>query len=111
MYCPKCGQQNPAEAKFCGTCGTTMSVAAAGPQPQPQPAAAGAGAAGASGGVVSSGLKTGMIVASIVLPIVGIIMGIVFLLDPNPEKKAAGKLWLIIGIIAGVVWAVLFADG
>jgi hypothetical protein len=25
MFCPNCGQQNPAEAKFCGHCGATIS--------------------------------------------------------------------------------------
>jgi hypothetical protein len=53
-------------------------------------------------------MKNGMIAASIIFPIVGIVVGVVFLNDANPEKKAAGKLWLIIGCIAAVVWMGLF---
>jgi hypothetical protein len=35
-------------------------------------------------------------------------MGIVYLVDDNPEKKQAGKLWLIVGIVAAVVWSAIF---
>ena len=52
--------------------------------------------------MISQGMKNGMIAASIILPIVGIVVGIIYMLDDNPEKKAAGKLWLIIGIVAAV---------
>jgi ATP/ADP translocase len=55
-------------------------------------------------------LKNGMIIASIILPIVGIVAGVMFLLDANPEKKAAGKLWLIIGIVFAVIWAVILGE-
>ena len=105
MYCPKCGEQNPDEAKFCGKCGATITVAAGF-----QAAHSAPGPSGATGatGAVDPMLKNGMLVASIVIPIVGIVAGIIFLLDKNPEKKAAGKLWLIVGIIAAVVWAILF---
>ena len=103
MFCPKCGQQNPDEAKFCGKCGATVSVAAA-----PPPSHFSAPGAVSDTGAVSPTLKNGMIVASIIVPIVGIVAGVIFLLDANPEKKAAGKLWLTIGIIAAVVWVVLF---
>jgi len=104
MFCPKCGQQNPDEAKFCGKCGATVSIAAA---PPPQPAYS---APGVSSGAVSPMLKNGMIIASIILPIVGIVAGVMFLLDANPEKKAAGKLWLIIGIVFAVIWAVILGE-
>lgn len=100
MYCPSCGQSNPDEAKFCGKCGAPVAAA-------PKPVHAVSGAAKETG-VVSQQMKTWMMVASIVLPIVGIVVGIVYLLDDNPEKKEAGKLWLIVGIIAAVVWTALF---
>jgi uncharacterized membrane protein YvbJ len=110
MYCPKCGQQNSDDARFCGKCGATMSA------PPPPPAApahvhAHSGAPAAASphatGVVSQGMRTGMIICSIVLPIVGIIVGVLFMLDANPEKKTAGKLWLIIGIVAGIIWTAI----
>ncbi len=102
MFCPKCGQQNPDEAKFCGKCGAPISAAAAPPPQHSAPRAA------SDTGAVSPAMKNGMLAASIVVPIVGIVVGVVFLLDANPEKKAAGKLWLIVGIVAAVVWMALF---
>lgn len=101
MFCPKCGQSNPDEAKFCGKCGAAVSAAA------PKPVHAVSGAA-TDAEVVSQGMKNGMLVASIILPVIGIVVGIVYLLDANPAKKEAGKLWLIVGIVAAVVWAALF---
>ena len=103
MFCPSCGQQNPAEAKFCGKCGAAVSAATV-----PPAAFSSAAPAKDSGtGAVSQNMKTWMIVASIVLPLLGIIMGIIYFMDANPEKKEAGKLWLIIGIIAAVIWSAL----
>lgn len=104
MYCPKCGEQNPDEAKFCGKCGATITAATGFQASHSAP-----GPSGATGsGAVSPMMKNGMIVASIVVPLIGIVAGIIFLLDANPEKKAAGKLWLIIGIAAAVLWTLLF---
>lgn len=104
MFCPKCGQQNPDEAKFCGKCGAAVSAAPApGVNRLVPDTAKGTGA-------VTPAMKNGMIVGSIILPIVGIVVGIIYLLDDNPEKKEAGKLWLIIGIIAAVVWTALFGS-
>jgi uncharacterized membrane protein YvbJ len=105
MYCPKCGQQNPEEAKFCGKCGAAISVAATA-----QPVHAAPGAASETS-VMNPTMKNGMIAVSVIVPIVGIVAGVVFLLDANPEKKAAGKQWLIIGLIAAVVWMALLGGG
>ena len=102
MFCPKCGQQNPEEAKFCGKCGAAVSAAPVSQADRVAPEAA------KDTGVISQGMKNGMIAASIILPIVGIVVGIIYMLDANPEKKEAGKLWLIIGIVAAVIWTVLF---
>jgi len=101
MFCPSCGQSNPDEAKFCGKCGAAIAATAA-----PKPVHVEPGAKDT--GVVSQTMKTWMLVASIVLPVVGIVVGIVYLLDANPEKKESGKLWLIVGIVAAVIWSALF---
>ena len=103
MFCPSCGQSNPDEAKFCGKCGAPVAAAA---PPKPAPSVS---EAPKDTGVVTQGMKTGMLIASIVLPLIGIVMGIIYLVDDNPEKKQAGKLWLIVGIVAAVVWSAIFA--
>lgn len=48
---------------------------------------------------VSSGLSIGIAILSFLFPIIGLIVGIIFLTNENPSKKAAGKLWLT---VAGV---------
>jgi hypothetical protein len=91
MRCPKCGQENPAEAKFCGKCATRLPSADA-----PIPSAPFGPVA--TGGDVTQGLKIGIIIGTVIIPLLGIIMGLVYMNDPNPTKKAAGKTWLYVGI-------------
>src|SRR5450432_3299414 len=83
MQCAKCGFENPPDAKFCGRCGETMKSLA-----PPPP----------GGEAVSQGLKTGIIVGSIFVSPLGIIMGAIYMNDPNPEKKKVGRLWLYVGL-------------
>ena len=65
----------------------------------------------ASGEPVSSGLNIAVIAIAVILPFLGsllaILAGIVYLADANPAKKSAGKLWLGVGIVAFIVWALL----
>ena len=82
MQCKKCNFENPPEAKFCGRCGETLK-----PPAPPLP-----------DGGVSQELKIGIIIGSVFLPLVGIIMGAIYLNDPNPEKKKVGRLWLYAGL-------------
>jgi len=94
IHCPKCGFANPDEARFCGSCGGAVAAPPAGPpmpvRPESPP--------------VSSGLKTGIIIGSLIMPLLGIVMGAIYMLDASVQKKAAGKIWLIVGIGAFVLW-------
>jgi len=92
MFCPKCGTSNPDEARFCGKC--SAPIQAPGPLPHPPPPAPGSTA-------VSQGMKIGISIGTIIVPLLGLIMGGIYMADANPEKKAAGKLWLLIG--AGMI--------
>jgi hypothetical protein len=62
---------------------------------------------------VSGGEKALFYILSILIPIVGIILGIVWMNDQDPEKKAVGKTCLIIGIsvtvLSCVCWFALSA--
>jgi uncharacterized membrane protein YvbJ len=85
MKCPQCGHENLPQAKFCAKCGAPVSA----PEPvQPVPAT----------GAVSKELKIGIIVGTVFIPLLGIIMGLIYMNDANPEKKAVGKLWLYVGL-------------
>jgi hypothetical protein len=46
---------------------------------------------------ISNGLKYGVAIGSVFMPLLGIIMGIISMTDKDPEKQAAGKLWLGVG--------------
>ena len=90
MQCPKCQLENPPEAKFCGKCGGTLKPLA---PPLPD-------------GGVSQELKIGIAIGSVIIPPLGIVMGAIYMNDPNPKKKEAGKLWLFIGLGAMALWCV-----
>ncbi|MCK4576241.1 hypothetical protein KAU34_07525 [candidate division WOR-3 bacterium] len=68
-----------------------------------------------SGGNVSGGLKALFIILAILFPLVGIILGIVWMTKKTKEEKALGKLTLIIGIImfalGCICWFVVFGLG
>jgi zinc-ribbon domain len=97
MRCPNCGQENPAEAKFCGKCAARLAA--------DLPTSSGPVVPAASGGV-SQGMKVGIIIGSIVIPLLGMIMGLIYMNDPSPAKKAVGKTWLFVGIGAVAFWCV-----
>ena len=97
MRCPNCGHENQAEAKFCGKCATRLTA------PAP-PGPSGPIGPPASSDDVPQGLKIGVIVGTIFIPLLGIIMGLIYMNDPNPAKKAAGKTWLYVGIGIAVAW-------
>ncbi|MFT3760667.1 zinc-ribbon domain-containing protein [Thauera sp.] len=104
MFCPQCGKENEAAARFCGHCGATIGECAPESPPGPgRPAVPGepvrivdlARAASA----VSPGLKWGVIAASVLAPIVGMGMGLYYWMRAeSPEKLAVGKTWFFIGL-------------
>ncbi len=131
MHCPDCGHSNDAEARFCGECGTAMPQSPQSPPPPPPVSASppvsresswqpvGGGPEGGSPGagprgaapVVSNGLKWGVAAGSLLLPILGLVMGIIYIVDANPAKKSVGKLWLWTGIAAILFWCGIGAIG
>jgi len=103
MFCPKCGTENPDEAKFCGSCGANMSVKQANVDPKVNEPIT-------TSQNVTPEMKIIIIIVSIIIPLVGIIMGLIYMSDPNPSKKAAGKTWLITGIGASLVYCLIIAS-
>lgn len=68
-----------------------------------------------SSGQVTSGLKALFIILAVLFPIVGIILGIIWLSRNTKEEKALGKLTLTIGIamfaVSCICWFISFAIG
>jgi hypothetical protein len=58
---------------------------------------------------VSDGLKIGIAVGSVVFPLLGIVMGAIYMNNASLAKKKVGKLWLFIGIGAMVFWCLIAA--
>jgi hypothetical protein len=96
MLCPKCGADNPDVARFCGSCSAAIAV-------QAGPVLSVPGAAPA----VSAGLKWGIAALTVLIPLLGLIMGIIYMKDPNPEKKAAGKMWLVVACVIIALYCVV----
>lgn len=108
MKCSKCGAENPDEARFCGKCGEGL---AAEPQARPEPPEGPPlkqAAPGADVGLppVAGGVNLLVILGTIIVPMVGIILGVIYLNDADPRKKSAGKLWLALGVGMMVVWCI-----
>lgn len=97
MICPQCGDDNPDDARYCGNCGAPMRTIA------PEPTSVQASTRPS----VSKELKLGIAVATVVFPIVGIVMGIIYMVDSDPAKKSAGRLWLSVAGIMILIYCFL----
>lgn len=102
MFCPKCGTENQDDAKFCGSCGSSINIV------RDQPAA-GFNTLAVQPAAVSVGLKIGIIIATLFIPLIGIVMGGIYMYNQDPSKKAVGKLWLIVGAAAFVFHLILYS--
>jgi hypothetical protein len=112
MFCPKCGEENPDDARFCGTCGAALpgspvpSAAASGPPIRSSQAPSTPGDQ-----TVPAGLKFGIAAATVFIPLIGIVMGILYVVGDSPAKKAAGRLWLGVAGVMFLIYCVLAALG
>lgn len=96
MFCPECGTENPDNARFCGNCRHPLATASDTPASQPSPPVVEMDSDPAA---VSDGLKYGILFGTLFIPFLGLIMGIVYLLQDGTEaKKTVGKLWLYTSI-------------
>lgn len=109
MFCAKCGEENPDDARFCGACGATCATQKSDPPPvtkvvkPPEDVKTGA---------VTDGLKYGILGGSLFFPIIGIVMGLIyFLSEGSEEKKSVGKLWLGAGIVLAIFYAMITGTG
>ena len=105
MFCSSCGKEIPNEAMVCPYCGSRTGNGSV--------AYAGNGAVTPMGNAASQPADVGddkatvgNIVASILLPIVGVILGITNL---SKKKTKAGTTYLIVGIAAWIIFSILFS--
>lgn len=132
MLCPKCETENKGENETCTNCGesllndserivneaeqtegVTEQVSKADPNPNPvvHQRITGANLKSTSSKskdvkVVSNGFYIGVMIATVIFPIIGVIMGFTYLRKEHSSARKAGKSWLIVGsaiILAQVV--------
>ncbi len=100
MKCTNCKKIIPDDSVFCPECGQKII--------QQEPAKANTDVTNKdTSESISNGLKYGVFVGTLLIPLIGIVLGIVFLVDNNPIKKSVGKFWLWTGIIMGILNIVL----
>lgn len=136
--CPDCGWENADHSFYCGKCSKELPRPAPvwGPVAQAPPGAAGPRMCVACGRSIpfeawvcpycghdysrqwrapgqleplSDGMRIALYVLSVFVPLAGIIIGILFILKPDPEYKRVGKICLIIGVLCHVIVPIVFA--
>lgn len=91
MYCQKCGKEIDDEAVVCTHCGCAAQNQTLRKE--------------------DSDVRTsvGVIVLSVLFPIVGIILGIVYMQSYNETRRYAGKTYLKVALITwGICFAIFF---
>ena len=111
VTCAKCGVENPDEANTCRMCGNTLGTG--------MRHCVSCGRSidwnvnvcpycghdfrivmqDAAKKTMSTGIKVLLYIVSILIPIAGIVIGIVFLLRDDPEEKRVGKICIILSIV------------
>lgn len=119
MFCSKCGKEIPDDSAFCPFCGETVTPGGTTAAPSPSVEQFSAPAAAVSASItgtqetkVSTGMLVGIIILTIFIPLVGLIMGPIYMKDPSQAKKKAGKIWLWVGVVSLILnLMVLMAGG
>jgi uncharacterized membrane protein len=56
-------------------------------------------------------MKYGILASTVIIPFIGVIMGIVYLVQGETEnKKSVGKLWLIGGVVMMFIYLMISSE-
>jgi len=91
--CVSCGRSIPWTANVCPYCGHDYRVPTYN-YPQQE--------------TLSSGMRALMYIISFLVPIAGIVLGIIYYVKPDPEMKRVGKNCIIIAILVWVIIALIY---
>lgn len=87
-FCSNCGEKIDSKAKIRPKCGVPIALLTA-------------------GNVPTSGIRVLIYTLSILLPLVGIIIGVIYWTKPNADKKAFGKACVSLSLIMVAIWSYL----
>jgi hypothetical protein len=95
MLCPNCGFDGGRIFNFCSSCGRKVP--------------SGVAVTRDDGVVGSRALRWIVFVSTLVVPVVGIVMGARHVADPRLPQRALGRWWLALGVVVALVdaWLVL----
>ncbi len=104
MLCPNCKTENSDEAERCTNCGeklitTTETTPHSEPVVHQRITGIDLKPKSANKAGVSNGLYIGILIATVIFPIIGIIMGFTYMRKDHPSARKAGKNWLIVGSV------------
>jgi predicted RNA-binding Zn-ribbon protein involved in translation (DUF1610 family) len=91
--CVSCGRSIPWAANVCPYCGHDYRVPIYN-YPQQE--------------TLSSGMRALLYIISFLIPIAGIILGIVYYVKPDPEMKRVGRNCMIIAVLVWVIIALIY---
>ncbi len=89
--CVSCGRSIAWDANVCPYCGHDYRVAMMGPA--------------APTARMSDGMKILLYILSFLIPLIGIIVGVIYYVKPEPEYKEVGRNCIIIAVIMWVIGA------
>jgi hypothetical protein len=93
MTCPNCGFESSHVFYFCSGCGVAVA----------------SGVAVVDPAAISNAKRWGVFAATLLLPLIGVAMGTLYIVDARDEQRALGRLWLIAGVALTLVYAALLA--
>ena len=83
-HCVSCGRAIQFDANVCPYCGHDYRIAVVPAQQQP---------------IVSGGMRILFYILSLIIPLVGFIIGAIYYTRPDPESKHIGKICIILAIV------------
>ncbi|MCR1899547.1 zinc ribbon domain-containing protein [Irregularibacter muris] len=106
-YCKNCGAATEDKANFCSSCGVALHNKPPVNEYRPPVHEYHSPMPSDYSEPMSTGLKVLFYLLTIAMPLVGIIIGLIYLNDPMEEKKRFGKGLLIFTVVWGIIWLIV----